>query len=199
MGLLEEGAGTLGGALGGAGLGFSIGGPPGAAIGSVAGAGLGLLAGKNAEPAAGLPRVGKMRREYTKTLFDKMAKGELVSDKEKRAMQEAGAQQAQQVLQAQQRQLAQTARSGGAMGAQAGAVSKQIASAGTDAAVKAESEANRLAAALEEKRKASAMASLERQHEVNRANTERALAALSPEMAAEAATGIGKAIGGLLA
>lgn len=119
-----------------------------------------------------MARIGKMRRQFVKSQFQKMMEGDLVSDQEKNAFQQQAQQSAEQGLGAQQAGLAQVSQSLSqgsplAAGAMQGSAQK-IGGLSADAAVKASGQANQLAAAVREKRAAQALGAGERLNQANK-------------------------------
>ena len=111
-------------------------------------------------------KIGKMRRKYVKDQFQKMAEGNLVSDDEKAGWQQKAQTSAEQGLGAQQQALSRTSQalaSGSPVAAGAITAGTQaLGGTSADMAVKASGQANQLAAAVREKRKAQAMGAGER-------------------------------------
>lgn len=146
-----------------------------------------------------MARIGKMRRQYVKDQFQKMAEGDLVSDVEKAGWQRQAQTAAEQGLGAQQQALSRTSQalaSGSPVAA--GAITsgtQQLGATAADMAVKASGQADQLAAAVREKRKAQAMGAGERLIQSNKED-----AALGIETAfrvTESAAQIGSMIAGV--
>jgi hypothetical protein len=139
--------------------------------------------------------IGKMRKKYVKGQFEKMAKGELVSDDEKAGWQRQMQSAAEQGLGAQQQALARTSQAlAGGGPVAAGAIARgtqNLGAAGGDLAVKASGQANQLAAAVREKRAAQALGAGERLIQSNKED-----AALAIETGLRVAETIGELIPG---
>ena len=134
-----------------------------------AGAALGYKVGDMTDKGIKGSLAGK-RRQMIRSNFDKMLSGNLVSDKETRAMEERTAQAAGQAAGAQQAQLNRMAMtSGGAVDQSAFATAgQQAAKAGTEGAVKAQGAAADWRSKLEESRKAQVLAQVDAQIKRNK-------------------------------
>ena len=114
----------------------------------------------------GLPRIGKMRRQFVKQRFKDMMEGNLVSDQEKRAYEQSAIDAAKQAQAAQDIGAARIAQAtaGGSpiVSGQMQASAEQAGEATREAAAKASSASNKLAAALQDQREAQTLAAGER-------------------------------------
>ncbi len=126
-----------------------------------------------------MARIGKMHRKYVKDQFKKMMEGDLVSDQERRAMDQKLKEASTQAQAAQQigQQRASMAMTGGnpVLVGQAKQSAEKLGQANVDAAVKASSAANKLTAALQDQRAANVLAAGERLKQQNREDVKNAI------------------------
>lgn len=141
-------------------------------------------------------RIGRQMKQYTKDQFAKMASGNLVSDAERTGLNRNLQENAAQGLAAQQKALSRTQQAlGTASPVQAGAITQGAQNLGktaSDMAVKASGQAETMAQALEEKRKAQVMSAGDRLIQRNREDAQFGI-----EMGLKGAEMIGELIGGV--
>ena len=136
-----------------------------------------------------MARIGEMKRDYVKGQFAKMAGGgDLVDDAEVQGMAQQQQAGADQVLAAQQRQMNQQAMASQGQGiqaqGQATAQAQGLAQTSANAAISAKGEAQKLAAALRERRTAEALAAGERLQADNRQATQQTVETVSQAIGA---------------
>lgn len=121
-----------------------------------------------------MPSPNRMRRKFTKDQMQKMMTGNLVSDRETQAFEDAARESAQDALQTQQKLLNRAAAANQAGSpVVAGAMkqaSRAVAQEAGDAAVKASGQAQQFSQALREQRKAQILNLAQTQIQQNRAD-----------------------------
>ncbi len=121
-----------------------------------------------------MPSPNRMRRKFTKDQMQKMMTGNLVSDRETQAFEDAAREAAQGALQTQQKLLNRAAAANQAGSpVVAGAMkqaSRAVAKEAGDAAVKASGQAQQFSQALREQRKAQILNLAQTQIQQNRAD-----------------------------
>lgn len=142
--------------------------------------------------------IGSMRRAAVKQRFQDMAQDQLVSDREKRGYEQQSLEAAKQAQLAQdigqQRTSAAVAGGSPLLAGQVRSAAKDVGEASREAATKATSDANKLAAALRDQREAQTLAAGERLIASNKEDV--AMGIDSALKVAEAGAQIAKLAGG---